>query len=111
MVQLSEPKRQSRVKTALRSTSPVSFADIESSPGVRHFKRRHKSSAQHPFPKKIPSANGQNPTLLYGYGGYGISMSPNFDFIRRLWFDRGGIYVVANIRGGGRVRRRMAQGR
>src|SRR5436305_13624242 len=45
--------------------------------------------------------DGRNPTLLYGYGGYGISMSPNFDFVRRLWLDRGGIYVVANIRGGG----------
>jgi len=45
--------------------------------------------------------DGQNPTLLYGYGGYGISMAPNFDFTRRLWFDRGGVLVVANIRGGG----------
>jgi prolyl oligopeptidase len=45
--------------------------------------------------------DGNNPTLLYAYGGYGISMSPNFDFTRRLWFDRGGVYVVANIRGGG----------
>src|SRR5437762_12899661 len=47
--------------------------------------------------------DGQNPTLLYGYGGYGISMSPNFDFTRRLWFDGGGRYVVANIRGGGEL--------
>ena len=45
--------------------------------------------------------DGKNPTLLYGYGGYGVSMSPAFDFTRRLWFDRGGVYVVANIRGGG----------
>jgi prolyl oligopeptidase len=51
--------------------------------------------------KKGTKLDGNNPTLLYGYGGYGISMSPTFDFTRRLWFDRGGIYVVANIRGGG----------
>src|SRR5438093_11831643 len=51
--------------------------------------------------RKGMKRDGQNPTLLYGYGGYGISMSPNFDFTRRLWFDRGGVYVVANVRGGG----------
>ena len=88
------------VKTALRSTSPVSFADIE----VRREFATSKDGTKVPLNilfRKQTKRNGQNPTLLYGYGGYGISMSPNFDFIRRLWFDRGGIYVVANIRGGG----------
>jgi prolyl oligopeptidase len=51
--------------------------------------------------RKGTKLDGQNPTLLYGYGGYGLSMQPNYDFTRRLWFDRGGVYVVANIRGGG----------
>ena len=51
--------------------------------------------------KKGTKLDGQNPTLLYGYGGYGVSESPGFSFPRRLWFDRGGVYVVANIRGGG----------
>ena len=46
--------------------------------------------------------NGQNPTLLYGYGGYGVNMSPGFlGPSRRLFFDAGGVYAVANIRGGG----------
>ena len=88
------------VKTALRSTSPVSFADIE----VRREFATSKDGTKVPLNilfRKETKRNGQNPTLLYGYGGYGISMSPNFDFTRRLWFDRGGIYVVANIRGGG----------
>ena len=88
------------VKTALRSTSPVSFADIE----VRREFATSKDGTKIPLNilfRKDTKPNGQNPTLLYGYGGYGISMSPNFDFTRRLWFDRGGIYVVANIRGGG----------
>ncbi len=88
------------VKTALRSTSPVSFADIEV---TREFATA-KDGAKIPLNiifRKGMKRDGQNPTLLYGYGGYGISMSPNFDFTRRLWFDRGGAYVVANIRGGG----------
>jgi prolyl oligopeptidase len=88
------------VKTALRSTSPVSFADIEV---TREF-ATSKDGAKIPLNivfRKGMKRDGQNPTLLYGYGGYGISMAPNFDFTRRLWFDRGGVYVVANIRGGG----------
>ena len=88
------------VKTALRSTSPVSFADIE----VRREFATSKDGTKVPLNilfRKETKRNGQNPTLLYGYGGYGISMSPNFEFTRRLWFDGGGIYVVANIRGGG----------
>jgi prolyl oligopeptidase len=87
-------------KTALRSTSPVSFADIEV---TREF-ATSKDGTKIPLNilcRKGTKRDGQNPTLLYGYGGYGISTSPNFDFTRRLWFDRGGVYVVANIRGGG----------
>jgi prolyl oligopeptidase len=87
-------------KTALRSTSPVSFADIEV---TREF-ATSRDGTKIPLNivcRKGTNRDGQNPTLLYAYGGYGISMSPNFDFTRRLWFDRGGVYVVANIRGGG----------
>ena len=43
----------------------------------------------------------RNPTLLVGYGGYSISQTPSYEAIRRAWFDRGGVYVVANLRGGG----------
>jgi prolyl oligopeptidase len=88
------------VKTALRSTSPVSFADIEV---TREF-ATSKDGAKIPLNivfRKGMKRDGENPTLLYGYGGYGLSMAPNFDFTRRLWFDRGGVYVVANTRGGG----------
>jgi prolyl oligopeptidase len=88
------------VKTALVNTSPVSFADIE----VTREMATSKDGTKIPLNivrKKGTKQDGNNPTLLYSYGGYGISMSPNFDFTRRLWFDRGGVYVVANIRGGG----------
>ena len=91
----TEPK-----KTALVSTSPVSFSDIEV---TREF-APSKDGTKVPLNimrRKGTKLDGNNPTLLYGYGGYGISMSPTFDFTRRLWFDRGGVYVVANIRGGG----------
>src|SRR5438067_3887177 len=74
------------VNTALRSTSPVSFADIE----VRREFATSKDGTKIPLNilyRKGMKRDGQNPTLLYGYGGYGISMSPNFDFVRRLWFD------------------------
>src|SRR5436190_14086492 len=90
------------VKTALRTTSPVSFADIEV---IREF-ATSKDGTKIPLNivfRKGMKRDGQNPTLLYGYGGYGISMSPNFEFTRRLWFDHGGVYVVANIRGGGEL--------
>jgi prolyl oligopeptidase len=86
--------------TALRNTSPVSFDDIE----VTREMATSKDGTKVPLNivrRKGTKLDGNNPTLLYGYGGYGITMSPNFDFTRRLWFDRGGIYVVANIRGGG----------
>jgi prolyl oligopeptidase len=46
--------------------------------------------------------NGQNPTLLYAYGGFQVSMTPGYSpNVGKLWLDRGGVYVIANIRGGG----------
>jgi prolyl oligopeptidase len=51
--------------------------------------------------KKGTKRDGRNPVLLYGYGGYGISMRPYYSLANRVWLDHGGIYAVANIRGGG----------
>jgi prolyl oligopeptidase len=45
--------------------------------------------------------DGRNPTILYGYGGFDISMTPNFIATLFPWFEGGGIYAVANLRGGG----------
>ncbi len=46
--------------------------------------------------------NGQNPTLLYAYGGFQVSMLPSYSpVLGKLWLERGGVYALANIRGGG----------
>jgi prolyl oligopeptidase len=45
--------------------------------------------------------NGSNPTLLYGYGGFDISLTPVYSPVYAAWLERGGIYAVANLRGGG----------
>lgn len=45
--------------------------------------------------------NGKNPTMLYGYGGFNISLTPSFSIDRLLWLEQGGIYAQVNLRGGG----------
>jgi prolyl oligopeptidase len=51
--------------------------------------------------KKGLSLDGQNPTLLYGYGGCNIPLTPAFSISNLAWLERGGVYAVANLRGGG----------
>ena len=51
--------------------------------------------------KKGVELNGKNPTILYGYGGFNISLTPSFSITRAIWMEQGGIYAVANLRGGG----------
>ena len=51
--------------------------------------------------KKGLKLNGKNPTILYGYGGFNISLNPSFSITNAVWLEQGGIYAVPNLRGGG----------
>ena len=51
--------------------------------------------------KKGVEYNGKNPTILYGYGGFNISLRPSFSITNAVWMEQGGVYAVPNLRGGG----------
>ena len=51
--------------------------------------------------KKGIELNGKNPTMLYGYGGFDISLTPSFSITNAIWMEMGGVYAVPNLRGGG----------
>lgn len=85
--------------TALEMRSPADFSDIE----VRREFAVSKDGTKVPISilaKKGAVLDGRSPLLLYGYGGYAISESPDFRPARMLWLEQGGLYAVANIRGG-----------
>ncbi|HEV7404293.1 MAG TPA: prolyl oligopeptidase family serine peptidase [Chthoniobacteraceae bacterium] len=87
-------------KTALFNTSPVDFSEIEA---VREW-AVSKDGTKIPLNilrRKGSKLDGRNPVLLTGYGGYGHSLRPGFNFEQRLWFERGGVFAIGNIRGGG----------
>lgn len=51
--------------------------------------------------KKGLVLDGKNPTMLYGYGGFNVSLTPSFSVATAVWLEMGGVYAVANLRGGG----------
>ena len=86
--------------TTLRVSSPVNFDDCEV---VREF-ATSKDGTKVPMSiirRKDTRLSGNNPTVLSGYGGFGLSLSPSFMASIRPWMDSGGVYVIANLRGGG----------
>jgi prolyl oligopeptidase len=95
-----DPARNETKKTALFSTSPVDFSDSEV---VREF-AVSKDGTKLPVdiirPKGL-ALDGTHPAILYGYGGYNVSLSPGFSAIRHVWIEQGAVYAVAVTRGGG----------
>ncbi|MGH3358433.1 MAG: prolyl oligopeptidase family serine peptidase [Nocardioidaceae bacterium] len=84
--------------------SSPEFFDASSSLVEQHFATSDDGTRVPYFvvrPKDLPF-DGSAPTLLYGYGGFEISLTPAYSGgIGRAWIERGGVYVIANIRGGG----------
>lgn len=94
-----DPQQNKTMGTALRSTSPVNLDDIVAE---REF-ATSKDGTKIPLTvlhKKNMGRSGLHPTILTGYGGFGISMTPAFGASLRMWFDADGVYAIANLRGG-----------
>ncbi len=86
-------------ETALCKHSPANYGDVEV---VREF-AVSKDGTKIPMNiirRKGTKLDSTNPTILYGYGGFGINMSPYFSSTKSIWLSQGGIYVIANLRGG-----------
>src|SRR2546430_15500193 len=101
-----EARSKRVVPAALRTVSPFDFSDVVV---VREF-ATSKDGTKIPLNilyRKGTKLDGSNPTILNGYGGYSISSRPRNSPRYRMWFDRGGLFVGADIRGGaGRGERR-----
>ncbi len=86
--------------TPLANTSPADFSDCV----VQRIEATADDGTRIPITivmRRGTPLDASAPLLLYGYGSYGATMSPFFSAHRRVWIEQGGIYAVANIRGGG----------
>lgn len=96
-----DERRGHAESTAITDRSPVSFDDAR----VMRVFATSRDGTRIPLVIIAPKGaklTGRNPTLLYGYGGYGVSQVPYFLGARgRLWLDGGGVFALANLRGGG----------
>jgi prolyl oligopeptidase len=99
---LYDPANGQVKSTAMIQTALADFSDTE----VIRQTAVSKDGTRVPMTilrRKGTKMDGKNPTLLTAYGGYGISQTPSFSVRRRLWLDHGGVWVVANLRGGGEL--------
>jgi prolyl oligopeptidase len=95
-----DPLTRTMTETPLAPRPSVDYADAEV---VREY-AISKDATKVPIniirKKGIP-LDGTHPLILYGYGGFGASQTPGFSLSRRIWLDNGGVYAIANLRGGG----------
>ncbi|MDT9687093.1 prolyl oligopeptidase family serine peptidase [Streptomyces sp. P9(2023)] len=90
--------------TEILKQSPARFATAGLT--VDQFFATSQDGTRVPYfvvgPDRAAGGSGPGPTLLYGYGGFEVSLTPGYGAVRgRAWLERGGTYVLANIRGGG----------
>jgi len=90
-----------------RSTDPIYSPELDFDPSVYETSQvlvTSRDGTKVPMyltHKKGLQYDGQNPTLLYGYGGFNVSLMPDFKVNRMIWLELGGVYASANMRGGG----------
>ncbi len=93
------PADNALTKTALSTHSSVDVGNYE----VVRESVTSKDGTRIPLNiirRKGTELNGTNATILYGYGGYGVSQVPEFRTSRMFWLEQGGVYAIANLRGG-----------
>ena len=96
-----------RYRFETRSAEPIEAPELDFDPSAYETQQvfvTSKDGTKVPMyltHKKGLVRNGQNPTLLYGYGGFNVSIMPAFEVKRLAWLELGGIYASANMRGGG----------
>lgn len=103
----SQPSTIYRYNLSTRKTTVFKEPEVAFEPGdyiTEQIFYESKDGTQVPMfivRHKDVDATGNNPTLLYGYGGFNISLTPRFNVGNLVWMEQGGIYALANIRGGG----------
>ena len=103
----NQPPSSYRYDLATGKTALVRSASVDFDPNdfeVNQVFFKSKDGTRVPMfisHKKGLKLDGSNPTLLYGYGGFNISLTPSFSISKLQWMEMGGIYAMANLRGGG----------
>ncbi|HEX5386030.1 MAG TPA: prolyl oligopeptidase family serine peptidase [Gemmatimonadales bacterium] len=95
-----DPRTRRFTDTRIRPRSPVDYSNIES----HEVKVAAADGTLVPLSivhRKGLEMDGSHPTLLEGYGSYGITLDPGFNPLLLAWLERGGVYAVAHVRGGG----------
>jgi prolyl oligopeptidase len=95
-----DPKTNAMVDTKIIPVSPVDFSGIES----EEVKAKAADGTMVPLSivhQRGLKMDGSHPTLLHGYGSYGLTYDPAFDPTSLAWLERGGVVAVAHVRGGG----------